>query len=136
LELERHRHIHLKNPKLIFTVVCGANIVPKYTTPWMSADTVYSIKNKFSRLNRISVEVPPILYYCRWSCHCDSSTLTVIDSFMFFVSEGWWNTEYCFKATENMTENHLSLREEDYHLQDYNLFDLNFTHSTHRLFWR
>ena len=25
--------------------------------------------------------------------------------YQFYYTDGWWNTEYCYRATDNMTEN-------------------------------
>lgn len=53
------------------------------------------------------------IYYCiiiAWTFFYLIATFTELPNLPWNTCEGWWNTEYCFKATDNMTENHLGLR--------------------------
>jgi len=48
------------------------------------------------------------IYYCviiAWTFFYMIATFTAIPELPWDTCDGWWNTEYCYRATDNMTEN-------------------------------
>lgn len=53
------------------------------------------------------------IYYCviiAWTFFYLIATFTALPDLPWNTCEGWWNTEFCFQAGENMTGNQLRLR--------------------------
>jgi hypothetical protein len=47
-------------------------------------------------------------FRARYLNHSNSLFVYFINSFFNF-SEGWWNTEYCYRASDNMTINDIEI---------------------------
>jgi len=53
------------------------------------------------------------IYYCviiAWTFFYMIATFTAIPDLPWDTCDGWWNTEYCYRATDNMTENDVAIK--------------------------